>query len=44
MNIYRKMYDDLDKYFSCERKLIEETQNNLEKLKEHRSDIELFIA
>lgn len=42
ISIYRKMYDDLEAYFSSERKILEETQKNIEELKQHQNDMKYY--
>lgn len=37
--LYRKMYDDLDEYFSNQRKIGEEQEQNYKELKVHENDI-----
>lgn len=39
ISLYRKMYDDLDKYFSNQRKLGEEQERNYQELMAHKNDI-----
>ena len=38
--VYRKMYQDLEQFFSNERKLDEEMKKNLNDLQEHKNDVE----
>lgn len=40
IQIYKKMYSDLDDYFTNVRKLSEESESNLIELQAHQNDIE----
>lgn len=42
IEVYRKMYDDLDAYFESEKKLAEEAEKNLKELQNHRNDIRYY--
>lgn len=40
--VYRKMYDDLEAYFSNEKKLAEEAERNMKELQEHKNDLAYY--
>lgn len=42
IEVYRKMYDDLEAYFSNEKKLAEQAENNFKALQEHQNDMKFY--